>query len=144
MLVWRIVLYAFISQAFIQLDGIVHPFTCHKYRPLISVLTSETFKFTHHECRKMMTAGRRLHPYTFYLYIAVAMFLQTGACHWDIIFRVDYHRIFYVLRLIARDKRLPVLRTTDKLVVEVLCDSVELFKLPVMAVSPSYSIISVY
>ncbi len=141
MLVWRIVLNAFISQTFIQLDCIAHPFTCHKHRPLVSVFTSETFKFTHHECRKVMTAEGRLHPYTFYLYIAVAMFLQTGACHRDIIFRIDYHRIFNVLRLVARNKRLPVLGTTDKLVVEVLSYSVELLKLPVVAVSPSYSII---
>ena len=117
------------------------PFTCHKHRPLISVLTSEIFKFMHHECRKVMTAEGRLHPHTLYLHIAVAMFLQTGACHRDIILGIDYHRIFYVLRLIARNKRLPVLRATDKLVVEVLCDSVELLKLPVVAVSPSYSII---
>ena len=142
MLIWRIVLYAFISQAFIQLDSIVHPFTCHKHRPLISELTSETFKLEHHECRKVMTAEGWLHPHPFYLYIAVAMFLQTGACHWDIILGIDYHRIFHVLRLIARNKRLPVLWTTDKLVVEVLGYSVELFKLSVFSVSPSYSIIA--
>ena len=140
MLVWRIVLNAFISQTFIQLDCIVHPFTCHKHRPLISVLTSETFKLAHHECRKMMTTKGRLHPHPLYLYITVTMFLQTRACHRDIILGIDYHRIFHVLRLIARNKRLPVLRTTDKLVVEVLCESVELFKFSVMAVSPSYSI----
>ena len=140
MLVWRIVLYAFISQAFIQLDCIVHPFTCHKHGSSVTVLMGEVLKLMYHESRKVMSTVRWLHPHPLYLHIAVTMFLQTGACHCDIFLGIDYHCMFYVLRLIARNKRLPVLRTTDKLVVEVLCESVELFKFSVMTVSPSYSI----
>ena len=62
----------------------------------------EVLKLMYHESCKVMTAEGRLHPHPLYFYIAVTMFLQTGACHRDIILGIDYHRIFHVLRLIAR------------------------------------------
>ena len=53
-LVWRIVLNAFIPQAFIQLDSITHSLASHKHGPSISMFVGEVFKFTYHECCNMM------------------------------------------------------------------------------------------